>query len=116
MATDQTCGAPPSRGSTILVNIGCTAKRSAALRKMAAVSTGKSGLVWAESVAGRSVVLMLDLSAVTTAVASGGEGRNHGPGTYANATATPEARKRGNTAWMIRATGYASLNRVDCLQ
>jgi hypothetical protein len=41
---------------------------------MAAVSTGKSGLVRAESVAGRSVVLMLDLSAVTTAVASGGRG------------------------------------------
>src|SRR5215475_9372085 len=37
MATDHTCGAPPNRGSTILVNIGCTANMSAALRKMAPV-------------------------------------------------------------------------------
>ncbi len=72
MATDHTCGAPPSRGSTILVNIGCTANKSAALRKIAAVSTGSSGLVRAESVTGRSVVLMTDLSAAPTAVASGG--------------------------------------------
>jgi hypothetical protein len=53
------------------VNIGCTAKRSAALRKMAAVSTGSSGLVRAEAVMGRSVVLMMDLSAAVPAVASG---------------------------------------------
>src|SRR3954466_1455883 len=42
MATDHTDGAPPSRGSTILVNIGCTANSSAALRKIAAISVGSS--------------------------------------------------------------------------
>ena len=42
MATDHTAGAPPSRGSTILVNIGCTANSSAALRKIAAVKTSSS--------------------------------------------------------------------------
>jgi hypothetical protein len=38
------------------------------------------------------------------------------PGTYANAAATSEAWRRGNKAWVNRAAGYASLNRVDCLQ
>ncbi len=71
IATDHTAGAPPSRGSTILANIGCTANSSAALTKIAAVSTGRSGLVRAELVAGRSIVLMTDLSAAATAVASG---------------------------------------------
>src|SRR5712671_932593 len=42
MATDHTDGAPPRRGSTILVNIGCTANSSAAARKIAAPYTGKS--------------------------------------------------------------------------
>jgi len=32
MATDQTVGAPPRRGSTSLVNIGCTRNRSSAER------------------------------------------------------------------------------------
>jgi hypothetical protein len=36
MATDHTAGEPPRRGSTILVNIGCTANSSAAERKMVA--------------------------------------------------------------------------------
>ena len=36
MATDHTAGVPPSFGSTILVNIGCTANSSAADRKIAA--------------------------------------------------------------------------------
>ncbi len=45
MATDQTAGAPPRRGSTILVNIGCTANRSAALKKMAAVKTTRSWVI-----------------------------------------------------------------------
>ncbi len=44
MATDHTAGAPPRRGITILVNIGCTANKSAALRKMAAVSAASSKL------------------------------------------------------------------------
>src|SRR6516165_7666126 len=38
MATDHTCGVPPRRGSTILVNIGSTANNNAALRKIAATS------------------------------------------------------------------------------
>ncbi len=42
MATDQTDGAPPSRGSTILANMGCTANRSAALRKIAATKVASS--------------------------------------------------------------------------
>ena len=33
MATDHTFGAPPSRGNTILVNIGCTANSKNADRK-----------------------------------------------------------------------------------
>src|SRR5215813_1954161 len=114
MATDQTCGAPPSRGSTILVNIGCTANRSAALRKMAAVSTGRSGLVRAESVMGRSVVVMMNLSAAVMAVASGGRGEITRLEPLRDAAAAPEARKQGNTARVIRAAGYASFNRVDC--
>src|SRR5438046_1910771 len=36
IATDHTEGEPPSFGSTILVNIGCTANSSAAERKIAA--------------------------------------------------------------------------------
>jgi hypothetical protein len=36
MATDHTDGEPPSRGSTILVNIGWTANKSAADTKIAA--------------------------------------------------------------------------------
>src|SRR6516225_2303839 len=49
IATDHTCGAPPNRGSTILVNIGCTANMSAALRKMApvraaSISRGEDGV------------------------------------------------------------------------
>ena len=36
--TVVTDGAPPRRGSTILVNIGCTMNSSAALTKMAAVT------------------------------------------------------------------------------
>ena len=43
MATDHTAGDPPSCGSTILVNIGCTANRSAALRKIAVVKAASSG-------------------------------------------------------------------------
>jgi hypothetical protein len=42
IATDQTEGAPPKRGSTILVNIGCMAKSRAALRKIAAVYIGRT--------------------------------------------------------------------------
>jgi hypothetical protein len=37
MATDHTAGEPPNRGSTIFVNMGCTANNNAALRKIAAV-------------------------------------------------------------------------------
>ena len=43
MATDHTAGDPPSCGSTILVNIGCTANRSAALRKIAVVKAASRG-------------------------------------------------------------------------
>src|SRR5262249_20136739 len=84
IATDHTCGAPPSRGSTILVNIGWTANRSAALRKMAAVRIGSSSPCWAaagrvRSPVGRSVELMARrLSAVAMAVAGGGTGITHG--------------------------------------
>jgi hypothetical protein len=37
IATDHTAGVPPSLGSTILANSGCTANNSAALTKIAAV-------------------------------------------------------------------------------
>ena len=37
MATDHTDGEPPSSGSTMRANIGCTPKRSRALRNTAAV-------------------------------------------------------------------------------
>ena len=37
MATDQTAGEPPSRGSTILVNKGWTENSNSALTKIAAV-------------------------------------------------------------------------------
>ena len=36
IATDHTAGEPPSRGSTILVNSGCTENSSSALRKIGA--------------------------------------------------------------------------------
>jgi len=36
MATDHTVGAPPNWGSTILVNIGCTANNNNADRKSVA--------------------------------------------------------------------------------
>src|SRR4051794_4536139 len=42
MATDHTEGEPPKRGSTILVNIGCTANSRAAERKIAAPKAGNS--------------------------------------------------------------------------
>src|ERR1700681_2390371 len=42
IATDHTDGEPPSRGSTILVNIGSIRNNSAALRKMAAVNVASS--------------------------------------------------------------------------
>ena len=45
MATDHTAGAPPSRGSTILVNIGCTANSSVALKKIADVKTTSSWVI-----------------------------------------------------------------------
>ena len=47
MATDHTAGVPPSFGSTILVNIGCTANSSAADKKIAAAKTRRrtAGLV-----------------------------------------------------------------------
>src|SRR5882724_6934418 len=44
MATDHTDGAPPNRGSTILVNIGCTANNSAALTKIAAMKAASERL------------------------------------------------------------------------
>ena len=37
MATDHTAGEPPSRGSTIFVNNGCTENSNSALTKIAAV-------------------------------------------------------------------------------
>ena len=37
MATDHTDGEPPSRGSTMRVNIGCTANKRSALTNTAAV-------------------------------------------------------------------------------
>src|SRR5258708_4557845 len=42
MATDRAEGEPPSRGSTILVNIGSIWNNSAALRKMAAMKVASS--------------------------------------------------------------------------
>src|ERR1700730_17924294 len=42
IATDHTEGGPPSRGSTILVNIGSIWNSSAALRKMAAMNVASS--------------------------------------------------------------------------
>src|SRR5580704_860045 len=42
IATDHTEGEPPSRGSTILVNIGSIRNNSAALRKMAATNVASS--------------------------------------------------------------------------
>ena len=42
MATDQTDGEPPSRGSTMRVNIGCTANSSSALVNTAAVNTART--------------------------------------------------------------------------
>src|SRR5258708_18384301 len=42
IATDHAEGEPPSRGSTILVNIGSIWNKSAALRKMAAMNVASS--------------------------------------------------------------------------
>src|SRR5262245_28016802 len=42
MATDHTDGAPPKRGSTNFVNIGCTMNKSEALRMMAATNVASS--------------------------------------------------------------------------
>src|SRR5205814_4293668 len=42
IATDHTAGEPPSRGSNICVNSGCTENKSSALTKMAAVSTAST--------------------------------------------------------------------------
>src|SRR5262245_21012803 len=42
MATDHTDGAPPKRGSTNLVNIGCTRNNSEALSTMAAMNVANS--------------------------------------------------------------------------
>src|SRR5262249_43943585 len=42
MATDQTDGAPPKRGSTNFVNIGCTINKSAALRTTVAMNVTSS--------------------------------------------------------------------------
>jgi hypothetical protein len=75
MATDHTPGAPPSRGSTILVNIGCTANSSAALRKMDAVKTTRSWVIreawsWVAGVVGRELVMIFHLSAAMRALAS----------------------------------------------
>src|ERR1700722_4663876 len=42
IAADHTEGEPPSRGSTILVNIGSIWNNSAALRKMAAMNVASS--------------------------------------------------------------------------
>src|SRR6266567_6252477 len=42
IATDHTEGEPPSRGSTILVNIGSIRNKSAALRNMAAMNVASS--------------------------------------------------------------------------
>ncbi len=42
MATDHTDGEPPSRGSTMRVNMGCTANNSSALVNTAAVNTAST--------------------------------------------------------------------------
>jgi hypothetical protein len=42
MAIDQTAGAPPRRGSTILAKSGCTAKRRSALRKRVTLKADKT--------------------------------------------------------------------------
>jgi hypothetical protein len=42
MATDHTDGAPPKRGSTNFVNIGCTMNKSEALRMMGATNVANS--------------------------------------------------------------------------
>src|SRR2546430_11526335 len=42
MATDHTDGAPPKRGSTNFVNIGCTMNKSEALRMMGATNVASS--------------------------------------------------------------------------
>src|SRR5262249_37183091 len=42
MATDQTDGAPPKRGSANFVNIGCTINKSAALRMTVAMNVTSS--------------------------------------------------------------------------
>ncbi len=41
----QTIGVPPNSGSTIFVNIGCTANSSAALRKIADVKTTSNWVI-----------------------------------------------------------------------
>jgi hypothetical protein len=41
MATDQTDGEPPSLGSTMRANIGCTANKSSALTNTAAVNAAR---------------------------------------------------------------------------
>jgi len=43
MATDHTDGAPPKRGSTSLVNIGCTMNKSEALSTTAAMNVMSKG-------------------------------------------------------------------------
>src|SRR5260370_41395697 len=50
IATDQTAAAPPSRGSTILVNIGWTANSNAALIRMDAKKVANSKLQGEEAV------------------------------------------------------------------
>ena len=44
MATDQTDGEPPSRGSTMRANIGCTANNNSALVNTAAVNTARTSV------------------------------------------------------------------------
>src|SRR4051812_16602127 len=61
IATDHTDGEPPKRGSTILVNIGCTANSSAAERKIAAPYTGRSAGETARA-GGAGNVMVLSLS------------------------------------------------------
>src|SRR5262249_35455320 len=71
IATDHTDGAPPKRGSTILVNIGCTMNTSAALRVMAAVNVASTKArpdvaPCVDSLAGRSAVPMSPTSPPAT--------------------------------------------------
>ncbi len=61
IATDHTEGEPPSRGSTILVNIGSIWNNSAALRKMAATNAASSAL-W--DCTTRRIVSAVDRSAM----------------------------------------------------